>query len=163
MGTGDRQEELPSVNDMLVGRYLRSKLEQGVEEQDVEEQDVEEQDVEERGSGKDKDSKALTLDVDATIIEADKGDGEMAFDGTVGYHPMLGFLSDGRRRPCCSFVKFRPGNASPQTGIEDTIRHTLGLVEKEGRSLKYFRSDSEVRPKSWTGDPTKSEVGTQDA
>jgi hypothetical protein len=82
------------------------------------------------------------LDVDATIIESDKGDGRVAYDGTVGYHPMLGFLSDGRGRPCCSYVKFRQGNASPQTGIEEAITHTLGLVEKEGRSLRYFRSDS---------------------
>ena len=48
----------------------------------------------------------LTLDVDATIIEADegvieadKGDGQTTYDGTVGCHPMLGSLSDGRRRP----------------------------------------------------------------
>jgi len=80
--------------------------------------------------------------VDATIVEADKGDGKKAYDGTVGYQPMLGFLSDGRRRPCCSFVKFRQGNASPQTDIEETIRHTLELVEGTGRSLGYFRSDS---------------------
>jgi hypothetical protein len=59
----------------------------------------------------------LTLDVDATIIEADKGvieadkgNGQTTYDGTVGCHPMLGFLSDGRRRPCCSHVQFRPGS-----------------------------------------------------
>jgi hypothetical protein len=143
MGAGDRQEQLRSVNDRLVCRYLENELEQeGGEKPDVEGQDAEGQDAEERGSGKDADSKALTLDVDATIIEADKGDGKKAYDGTVGYQPMLGFLSDGRRRPCCSYVKFRPGNASPQTGIEEAIRHTLELVESTGRSLRYFRSDS---------------------
>jgi hypothetical protein len=142
MGAGDRQEQLRSVNDMLVRRYLENELEQGGEKPDVEGQDAEGQDAEERGSGKDADSKALTLDVDATIIEADKGDGTKTYDGTVGYQPMLGFLSDGRRRPCCSHVEFRSGNASPQTGIEEAIRHTLGLVESTGRSLRYFRSDS---------------------
>jgi len=135
MGTGDRQEELRSVNDMLVRRYLENELEQGIEKRNAEEQDAEEQD-----SGEE--SKALTLDVDATIIEADKGDGKQTYDGTVGYQPMLGFLSDGRKRPCCSYVKFRPGNASPQVDIEEAITRTLGLVEKEGRSLRYFRSDS---------------------
>ena len=33
----------------------------------------------------------------------------------------------GSRNPCCSHVKFRPGNASPQIGIEEAIRHTLEL------------------------------------
>lgn len=136
MGAGDRQEQLRSVNDMLVRRYLESEL---YLEGDLE-QGVEKRDVEKRESGEE--SKALTLDVDATLIEADKGDGKKAYDGTVGYQPMLGFLSDGRRRPCCSYVKFRPGNASPQTGIQEAIRHTLGLVERTGRSLRYFRSDS---------------------
>lgn len=46
------------------------------------------------------------------------------------------------RRPCCSFVKFRPGNASPQVGIEEAIGHPLDLVEEQGRTLTYFRSDS---------------------
>lgn len=132
MGTQDQQEKLRSVSDMLVRRYLEDELEQGIAEQDAKE----------RGSGKDADSKALTLDVDATIIEADKGDGKQTYDGTIGYQPMLGFLSDGRRRPCCSYVKFRQGNASPETGIEEAIRHTLGLVENTGRTLGYFRSDS---------------------
>jgi hypothetical protein len=136
MGAGDRQEQLRSVNDMLVRRYLEREL---YLESDLE-QGVEKRDAEKRESGEE--SKALTLDVDATLIEAEKGDGKKAYDGTVGYQPMLGFLSDGRRRPCCSYVKFRPGNASPQTGIEEAIRHTLGLVERTGRSLRYFRSDS---------------------
>jgi len=98
--------------------------------------------LEEESDGEESDGEELTLDVDATIIEAEKGDGRVTYDGTVGYHPMLGFLSDGRRRPCCSHVKFRPGNASAQVGIEEAITHTLGLVEEEGRSLGYFRSDS---------------------
>jgi hypothetical protein len=42
---------------------------------------------------------------------------------------MLGFLSDGRGWSCCSFVKFRPGNASPQVGIEEAIIHTLLQID----------------------------------
>jgi len=132
MGSGGGQEALRRCNDKLVRRYIQNGLEQ----------DPEEQTASGQGSGEEEVLKTLTLDVDATIIEADKGDGETAYDGTIGYQPMLGFLSDGRRRPCCSYVKFRPGNASPQTGIEEAITHTLGLLEKEGRSLRYFRSDS---------------------
>ena len=55
---------------------------------------------------------------------------------------MLGFLSNGRRKSCCSYVQFRPDNASAQVGIEEAIRHTLELVEEEGQTLEYFRSDS---------------------
>jgi len=132
MRSGGGQEALRRCNDTLVRRYLQNDLEQ----------DPEQQTASGQGSGEEEGLRTLTLDVDATIIEADKGDGETAYDGTVGYQPMLGFLSDGRGRPCCSYVKFRPGNASPQTGIEEAITHTLGLVEKEGRSLRYFRSDS---------------------
>lgn len=128
MGAEDRQEALRRCNDKLVRRYLQDAPEQnGPEQEDPQGE---------------KRSKGLVLDVDATLIEADKGDGKRAYDGTVGYHPMLGFLSNGRREPCCSHVQFRPGNASAQVGIEEAIRHTLGLVEEEGQSLKYFRSDS---------------------
>ena len=76
----------------------------------------------------------------STIIEADKGDGQPAYDGTVSYHPMLGFLSDGSQNPCCSHVKFRPGNASPQIGIEEAIRHTLELETTWSFSLFYLHS-----------------------
>jgi len=133
MGSGGGQEALRCCNDMVVRRYLKKARTQDGKKEATEGENL---DSEEAGG------KKLTLDVDATIIEADKGDGETAYDGTVGYHPMLGFLSDGRGRPCCSYVKFRQGNASPQTGIEEAITHTLELVKDEGRNLGYFRSDS---------------------
>lgn len=40
-----------------------------------------------------------TLDIDATLIESDKGDGQKSYAGTVGYHPMLSYLSDGTDPP----------------------------------------------------------------
>jgi len=84
----------------------------------------------------------LVLDVDATLIVSDKGDAKESYDGTVGYHPMLAFLSDGRRKPCCSYARFREGNASAQTDIQEATRHTLKLLAGQDRSLSYFRSDS---------------------
>jgi hypothetical protein len=140
MGSGEGQEALQHCNDMLVRRYLKKDRTQDGDAQGGV-QDSRKEEGEDLGS-EEADEEELTLDVDATIIDADKGDGEMAYEGTVGYHPMLGFLSDGRRRPCCSFVKFRPGNASAQVGIEEAIRHTLDLVEEQGQTLTYFRSDS---------------------
>jgi hypothetical protein len=132
---------------MLVRHYLKKDRTQdeAIQDgaQDGKEEATEGEDLSsEEAGGEGLTSEELTLDVDARVTQADKGDGEMAYDGTVGYQPMLGFLSDGRRRPCCSYVKFRPGNASPQVDIEEAIRHTLGLVEEQDRSLGYFRSDS---------------------
>lgn len=127
MGAMGQHTALRQCNDRLVRRYLResSKSASPTGEE-----------------GTSFHSEALTLDVDATIIESDKGDGQMAYDGTVGYHPMLAFLSDGRRWPCCSYVQFRLGNASPQVGIDTAIRHTIDLAKQEGRSVQYVRSDS---------------------
>jgi hypothetical protein len=130
MGGGGGQEAPQHCNDMPVRRYLKKA---GPKMRRKQREDL---GSEEAGG------EELTLDVDARVTQADKGDGEMAYDGTVGQKPMLGFLSDGRRRPCCSHVKCRPGNASPQVDIEEAIRHALGLVEEQGRSLEYFRSDS---------------------
>jgi len=63
-----------------------------------------------------------TLDIDATLIESDKGDAQKSYAGTVGYHPMLGYLSDGTDHPVCSTVKFRQGNESPQTDILESLK-----------------------------------------
>jgi len=129
----DGQKALRHCNETLVRRYLRANREGEDGEKGSE------------GEGfglEGAESEELPLDVDATIIEAGKGDGETAYDGTVGYHPMLGFSSDGRRKPCCSHVQFRPGNASAQVGIKEAITHTLELVAEERGSLGYFRSDS---------------------
>jgi len=55
-----------------------------------------------------------TLDIDATIIEADKGDGEKSFKGIVGYQPMLGIIAE---NGLVVGSEFRYGNASPQAGL----------------------------------------------
>lgn len=41
----------------------------------------------------------FVFDVDGTIIESNKGDATYSYKGNKGYHPMLGWLSDGRHRP----------------------------------------------------------------
>jgi len=83
-----------------------------------------------------------TLDIDATLIESDKGDAQKSYAGTVGYHPMLGYLSDGTDHPVCSTVKFRQGNESPQTDILESLKKTRRILASNGKRLKYFRSDS---------------------
>ncbi len=85
--------------------------------------------------------KDYTFDVDATHIKSEKGDAELNYKGFHGYHPMLGFLSDRSDEPVCSYVKFRQGNASAQTDILESLKHTSSLLSKKKR-IKFFRSDS---------------------
>ena len=86
--------------------------------------------------------KEFILDVDSTVIESNKGDATYCnYKGVNGYHPMLGWLSDGRDEPICSYVKFRQGSASAQTDILEALQHTETLM-LEGKGIKYFRSDS---------------------
>ena len=86
-------------------------------------------------------SEALTLDVDSTLIESNKGDAHYSYKGIHCYHPMLGYLSNGRDEPMCSYAKFRQGNASAQEDILEALKHTLSVLPKANQ-LKYFRSDS---------------------
>lgn len=44
----------------------------------------------------------FVLDVDSTLIESNKGDATYSYKHFRSYHPMLGFLSDGRDEPICS-------------------------------------------------------------
>jgi hypothetical protein len=83
----------------------------------------------------------LTFDADATLIESDKGDAQKSYKGIIGYHPMLGFLSDGRNEPICSYVKFRQGNASAQTDILEAVKHTKSQLSNN-KKIEFFRSDS---------------------
>jgi len=82
------------------------------------------------------------LDVDSTVIESNKGDATYcSYKGVHGYHPMLGWLSDGKDEPICSYVKFRPGKASAQVDILEALQHPETLLPLDKR-IKYFRSDS---------------------
>ncbi len=82
------------------------------------------------------------FDCDGTLIESNKGDATYcSYKQVTGYHPMLGWLSDGKDEPVCSYVKFRQGKASAQTDILEALQHTETLLPKEKR-IKYFRSDS---------------------
>lgn len=83
----------------------------------------------------------FVFDVDSTIIESNKGDATYSYKGNKGYHPMLGWLSDGANEPICSYVKFRQGKASAQVDILEALQHTETLLSSDKR-IKYFRSDS---------------------
>ena len=78
----------------------------------------------------------LTLDIDGTIIEADKGDAEMSYKGIRGYHPLLGACTD-----LGLFVgsRFQHGNAVPQQELVSFIHQCE--QNAQGR-FTTIRSDS---------------------
>lgn len=53
---------------------------------------------------------AYTLDVDATLVEAEKRDAQWSDQGVKGDLPLLGFLFE---TPVCLVDEFREGNVSP--------------------------------------------------
>ena len=79
-----------------------------------------------------------TLDVDATIIKAHKQDATRAYEGTVGYHPMLGFLDETR---WLLHDEFRTGSAAPQAG---GVRFITACTKRlpAGTRIGEVRSDS---------------------
>ncbi len=80
--------------------------------------------------------KNFTLDIDATIIEANKGDAVKTYKGTVGYQPMLGIIAENN---ITVFSEFRKGNSSPQLGIVQFIEK---CQENTANRISYVRSDS---------------------
>ena len=78
----------------------------------------------------------LILDIDGTIIEADKGDALMSYKGIRGYHPLLGYCSE-----LGLFVgsQFQHGNVSPQAGLVEFIHRCLNNLPG---TFSTIRSDS---------------------
>ena len=81
----------------------------------------------------------LTLDIDATGIEADKREAEYTYKGHKGYMPMLGFIAE---VGCCAGYEFREGNDSPGARNYEFTKEICEKLEKNGKKIKYFRSDS---------------------
>ena len=56
----------------------------------------------------------LTLDLDGTLIEADKGDAQLTYKGSRGYHPLVGGCTE-----LGLFVgsRFQHGNATPHSPL----------------------------------------------
>jgi hypothetical protein len=80
--------------------------------------------------------------MDASLIASDKGDGTKGYDGTIGYNPMFGFISDGRHKPFATYLKFRQGSVSPQSDQLTGIKHTHELLKSKGAKLRAVRIDS---------------------
>jgi hypothetical protein len=77
-----------------------------------------------------------TLDVDATIIQSEKGDALKTYKGIKGYQPMLGIISESG---IVTGSDFRQGNVAAQTGLIEFIEQCL---ESYPGIIKAVRSDS---------------------
>jgi hypothetical protein len=77
----------------------------------------------------------ITLDVDATQIEAEKQDAEWTYQKVKGYMPVLGYANG-----ICVGQEFRPGNMSPGAEVLEFSQRCEAVLPA-GRKV-YFRSDS---------------------
>ena len=76
-----------------------------------------------------------TLDVDATVIEAEKKEAKMTYKGRPGYQPQLGYLAEDG---LCLTHEFRAGNVPAQSGALRFLRRCRRLCPR----IKRLRSDS---------------------
>ncbi len=76
-----------------------------------------------------------TLDVDATVIEAEKKEAKMTYKGMPGYQPQLGYLAE---NGICLTHEFRQGNVPAQSGGLRFLKRCLRLCPR----IKRLRSDS---------------------
>jgi hypothetical protein len=76
-----------------------------------------------------------TLDVDATVIEAEKKEAQWTYKKVKGYQPMLGFLAE---NGICLAHEFREGNVAAQSGALRFLKKCLRLCPK----MSKIRSDS---------------------
>ncbi|HWQ69122.1 MAG TPA: IS1380 family transposase [Patescibacteria group bacterium] len=79
-----------------------------------------------------------TLDVDATLIEAEKREAQWSYQGVKGYMPLLGFLFE---TPICLVDEFREGNVSPGTGHLAFYRQCQARLP-HGKRIGAYRADS---------------------
>jgi hypothetical protein len=76
-----------------------------------------------------------TLDVDATVIEAEKKEAEWTYKKVKGYQPILAFLAE---NGVCLTHEFRQGNVVAQSGALKFLKRCLRRCPK----IKRVRSDS---------------------
>jgi hypothetical protein len=81
----------------------------------------------------------LTLDIDATGIEAHKADAAYTYKGYKGYMPMLGFIPE---IGCCAGYEFREGNEAPASRNYEFAKDICEKVERWGGRISRMRIDS---------------------
>jgi len=79
-----------------------------------------------------------TLDIDATLIEAEKRDAAFTYKGFKGYAPMVGHLAE---NGLVLHDEFRTGNDSPGARNLEFLRACVVRMPR-GKRIARFRSDS---------------------
>lgn len=79
-----------------------------------------------------------TLDVDATLIEAEKREAQWSYQGVQGYLPLVGFLFE---TPVCLVDEFREGSVSPGAGHLAFYRACRARLP-HGKRIAAYRADS---------------------
>lgn len=79
-----------------------------------------------------------TLDIDATLIEAEKRDAAMTYKGFRGYAPLVGHLAE---NGLVLLGEFRTGNDSPQSRNLEFLQSCVCRMPA-GKRIARFRSDS---------------------
>ena len=78
-----------------------------------------------------------TVDIDATIIESDKGDAKYTYkEGIRGYQPLVGIIAE---NGLVVGSRFQEGNTSPQADLQSFIAQ---CVRNSGGRIRHVRSDS---------------------
>lgn len=81
----------------------------------------------------------ITIDIDATVIKAEKREAKMTYKGFSGYTPLLAFVDGGK---AVLWDEFREGNVSPNSRAVSA----LDACEAEAKSLRVrisgLRSDA---------------------
>jgi len=111
-----------------VGDWLRRQGERGVEGLERVNQELIQGTLEQE-------AEELTLDVDATEIEAEKQEAQWTYHHVQGYMPLVGYVNG-----ICVGQEFRNGNVSPGAGILAFAKKCEAALPK-GKAI-YFRSDS---------------------
>jgi hypothetical protein len=93
-------------------------------------------------------SRTATLDVDATIIAADKKLALKGYEGTVGYQPQMAWWAERSQWTC---DEFRDGNVPAGFSVKEFLIRAFGALPG-GIEIRRLRADSalyEEEPLSW--------------
>jgi len=82
--------------------------------------------------------RGYTLDVDASVIEAEKGEAKLTYKGEKGYQPQMGFIFE---LGLILEDEFREGNVPAQAGAVGFLKKCFKALPV-GKSIEHFRSDS---------------------
>ncbi len=82
--------------------------------------------------------KEYTLDVDATVIEAEKEEAEWSYKKVKGYQPLMGYLAE---VPVCLRGEFRAGNVPAGSRMVEFLKSCLKELPV-GKRIGCLRSDS---------------------